>query len=368
MKGNTDNMEEAYLVDHDELTGLGTRIFITCGLGEEDARIISESLVRSDARGVKSHGVVRIPSYIQMFRDGDFGTDTTLVTLKETPVSAVLDAGNAPGAVVSKKCCEITRKKAKKIGMAMTVVRNSNHFGEAAYWSLLLAQKDMLGFVTTNSISTVAAPNGISRAIGSNPFSWAVPAGKYANICLDVAVGYMAQGKIFEYQRLKKQFPENAWLGPDGVMTTDSAAFALPEYIMMPFGNHKGFGLGVIMETMTSMLSGSMFHSQPKNAAAAINFAEFSTSHCFQAIDIGVFEDLNVFRSKVDQYIEYLHSLPVKEGAPGIVYPGEIESKLEERSIKEGVAIDKQVLDDMLCVAKEKGIDVSYFKPRLQNS
>ncbi len=106
---------------------------------------------------------------------------------------AVIEAGNAPGSIVSRKCCELTRAKAKRSGMAITVARNSNHFGEAAYWSLLLAQKDMIGYVTTNSIVAVAAPNGVSRAIGSNPFSWSVPAGKYANICLDVAVGYMAQ-------------------------------------------------------------------------------------------------------------------------------------------------------------------------------
>lgn len=354
-------MEAAYRVSLEKLIELGTRIFMTCGLVEEDAHTLAETLTKADARGVKSHGVVRIPSYIQMFKDGDFGTKMNLVTIKETPVSAVIDAGNAPGAVVSKKCCEITRAKAKQSGMAMTVVRNSNHFGEAAYWSLLLAQKDMIGYVTTNSIAAVAAPNGISRAIGSNPFSWSVPAGEYANICLDVAVGYMAQGKIFEYQRLNQPFPENAWLGPDGVMTTDSTKFPLPEYIMMPFGHHKGFGLGVIGETMTSILAGSMFHTLPENASAAVNFADFATSHCFLAVDIGIFEDIDVYRGKVDQYIEYLHGLPVREGSPGIMYPGEIEAKLEAESGQEGLKISEKILDDMLDAAKAQGLDVSPY-------
>jgi LDH2 family malate/lactate/ureidoglycolate dehydrogenase len=360
-------MESTYLVKHEKLTELGTKIFITCGLSEKDAHTLAETLTRADMRGVKSHGNVRVPSYVQMFKDGDFGVNTNVTIIKETSVSAVIDGGNAPGSIVCKKCCEITREKAKKSGMALTVVRNSNHFGAAGYWSLLLAEKDMIGYITTNSVVTVAAPNGVGRGIGSNPFSWSVPAGRYANICLDVAVGYMAAGKIFEYQRLKKDFPENAWLGPDGEMTTDSAKYSMSEYIMMPFGNHKGFGLGVIAETMTSMLSGTMFHSLPKDAPSAVNFADFATSHCFLAIDISIFEDLDVFRGKVDQYIDYLHSLPVKKDAPSVLYPGEIEAECEAQSIKEGVKVPEKVLDDMLKSAKERGIDVSeYIFPKIE--
>jgi LDH2 family malate/lactate/ureidoglycolate dehydrogenase len=354
-------METAYLVKHEKLTELGAKIFAACGLAEKDAFTLSESLTRADMRGVRSHGMVRVPSYIQMFKNGDFGVKSSITVVKETPVSAVLDGGNTPGSIVCKKCSEITREKAKKSGMAFTVVRNSNHFGAAGYWSLLLAEKDMIGYITTNSVVTAAAPNGVGRGIGSNPFSWSVPAGRYANICLDVAVGYMAQGKIFEYQRLKKPFPENAWLGPDGEMTTDSTKYNIAEYIMMPFGNHKGFGLGVVGETMTSMLSGAMFHSLPKNASSAVNYADFPTSHCFLAINISIFEDIDIFREKVDQYIDYLHSLPVKEGAPGVLYPGEIEAKLEAQSEKDGVKIPEKVFDDMLQSAKEKGIDVSSY-------
>ncbi len=135
---------------------------------------------------------------------------------------------------------------------------------------------------------------------------------------------------------------------------------------MMPFGNHKGFGLGVVAETLTSMLSGSMFHTLPEGASAAVNFADFATSHFFMAIDIGVFEDLDIYRGKVDQYIEYLHGLPVKAGAGGVVYPGELEARFEAQSEKEGLKISEKVLDDMLAAASAQGLDVSsYVFPKI---
>ena len=355
-------MESMYRIDYKKLIDLGAEIFIECGMRKNDAYILSESLVRTDMRGIKSHGTVRIPSYVEMIEQGSFVTNTDIEIVKETPVSTVIEGNNALGAIVCSQCCDITREKAKKVGMAVTAVRNSNHFGAAGLWSLKIAQKDMISYVISNSVATVAALNGIGRGIGSNPFSYSIPANKYPNLCLDACCGYMAQGKIFEYQRLKKPFPENSWLGPDGVMTTDSSMYEMGEYIMMPFGNHKGFGLSVIGEALTSMLAGADFYKQPAGERTNTTFGDHHTSHVFIAIDIEAFEDLNAYRGKVDDYIDYLHSLPVHNGEPSVLYPGEIEATLEEESEKLGVNIPVQIFEDMIQVARAKGIDLAKYE------
>ena len=350
-------MESTYLVPYEKLVELGKKIFMTTGLNSEDAQILCESLVRADMKGIKSHGMVRVPDYMLLLEKGIVDAKAKTEVVKETPVSLVLDAGNAMGSVASHKACVMTRNKAKKVGLAYTVVFNSNHNGAGGYWSNMLAGEDMIGFAASDAIPVVAPPNGIGRGIGSNPFSYSFPAQRHPNFCLDISVGCMAQGKIWEYKRLNKPLPENFWIGPDGEMTTDPNQFDINEYIMMPFGGHKGFGLGIAYEAMTSLLAGRAFPAEFKGFTKEME----RISHCFFAIDISIFTDLDGYRKRASDYFDYIHALPVKPGAPSVMIPGEPEAILEKQSLKEGVRIATQIVDNMTHIAKEQGIDLSEF-------
>jgi LDH2 family malate/lactate/ureidoglycolate dehydrogenase len=352
--------EKTYNLEEKDLVRLGTVIFEAYGVPREDAGILSLSLAEADIRGIKSHGMVRVPIYIDQFVNGKFSKETKLTVKKETPVSLVLDGNNGPGAVVSAKAVAMTRKKAEQSGFAFTAVHGSNHFGTAGYWSEMLAGDDMIGFASTNSIPIVAAPAGTGRGIGSNPFSYTVPANKYAPICLDVSVGVMAQGKIYEYARLGKPLPENAWLGPDGQVTRDPKQWDPMDYVMIPFGMHKGFGLGVVMEMLTSGLAGAEFHRQYQGLNAKMT----ENSHCFWAMRIDAFTDVKKYRDQVDAYIEYLHSLPVKNPGDKVYYPGEIEAALKAKYLKEGVPVAAKVVEDMLGLAAGTSTDISFIKSK----
>ncbi|QNM06514.1 Ldh family oxidoreductase [Qiania dongpingensis] len=350
--------ERILRIGEEELIGLSTKIFEACGMNEEDAAALSRSLVYADMRGVKSHGLVRIPSYVEQLEEGTFSPVTKLDVIKETAFSTVLEGNNGLGAVVSYKAVELTKKKARENGIAFTAVRGSNHYGAAGLWSYLLSQdKDLIGFTATNAIPIVAAVGGSGRGIGSNPFSFAIPAGKYANMCLDISVGHMAQGKIWEYKRLGRPLPEGAWMGPDGAVTTDPDKFDINEYIMMPFGGHKGFGLGVIMEMFTSALAGGEFHRMFGGLTKDMP----KTSHCFMAMRLDAFTDAADYRKDVDDYIDYLHALPVKEGFQAPKYPGEIEAACESDSVRNGVPVPYKVLEDMKRTAEGKCLDVSGY-------
>jgi LDH2 family malate/lactate/ureidoglycolate dehydrogenase len=356
--------EKTYLMKEKDLVWLGANIFEKCGVPKEDAETLSLSLAEADMRGIKSHGMVRTAIYVDQFKNGKFAVDTKLNVMKETPVSLVLNGNNGVGAVVSAKAVELTRKKAEQSGMAFTAVRGSNHFGTCGYWAEMLAGDDMIGFASTNSIPIVSAPVGTGRAIGSNPFSYAIPSKKYAPICLDVSVGVMAQGKIYEYARLGKLLPENAWLGPDGKVTRDPNQWDPMDYVMIPFGMHKGFGLGIVMEMLTSGLSGAEFHREYQG----LNAKTTENSHCFAAMKISAFSDADKFKEQVDKYIDYLHSLPVKNQGDKIYYPGEIEADLKAKHTQDGLPFSAKVLGDMLALAEEYGVDATYLidKYRIQ--
>ena len=351
-------------IPFDKVVGLAEEIFIACGVGREESHLLADSLVRADARGIMSHGVVRVPSYVDQFENGRFSKVTKVDTVRETPFSTVLDANNGLGSVASYKSVELTKKKARENGIAFTVVRNSNHYGAAGLWSSMISEdKDLIGFTSTTSILIVAAPTGTGRAIGSNPISIAVPAGIHPNLCLDISMGNMAQGKIWEYKRLNKPFPDNFWLGPDGEVTMDPNKFALEEYVMIPFGMHKGFGLGVVMEMLTSGLSGGAFHRE----YVGFTKEQFPLCHCFGAMRIDAFMDPSDYRKNVDEYIDYLHGLPSKRGAAPIMFPGEIEANVEADAKKNGVKIPSQVLADMRVSATKYGADVSAYAQYLDS-
>ncbi|MDR1922557.1 MAG: Ldh family oxidoreductase [Candidatus Adiutrix sp.] len=354
MAGN----ETIVRIQFDEVVGLAEEIFIACGVGREESHMLSESLARADARGIMSHGVVRVPSYVDQFENGRFSKETRLDAVRETLFSTVLDANNGLGSVASYKSVELTKKKARENGIAFTAVRNSNHYGAAGLWSSMIAEdKDLIGFTSTTSILIVAAPTGAGRAIGSNPISIAVPAEMHPNLCLDISMGNMAQGKIWEYKRLNKPFPDDFWLGPDGEVTTDPNKFALEEYVMIPFGMHKGFGLGVVLEMLTSGLSGGAFHRQ----YVGFTKEQLPLCHCFGAMRIDAFMDPADYRKNVDEYIDYLHGLPSRHGAAPIMFPGEIEAKVEADAKMNGVKIPSQVLADMRASAVKYGVDTSAY-------
>lgn len=350
--------DEVCRVSYEAALKMTEAIFRACSMTEQDAYMLADSLVRADMRGVKSHGLVRVPSYVKQLLSGVVSAKSDIEIVHETLFSTVINGHKGFGAVNSYHAIELTMKKAREHGVAFTAVRNSNHNGAEGLWTYLMSQeKDLIAFCATNSVPIVAPVNGVGRGVGSNPFSFSIPANRYANLCLDVSCGHMAQGKIWEYKRLNKKLPENAWMGPDGEITTDQNKWEVMDYIMLPFGGHKGFGISMIVEALTSALADADFQDSWNDVTTVK-----STSHCFAAMRIDAFTDAETYRNRIDKYIDYIHALPVREGCPAPMFPGEIEASIEAQSWKDGVPVAKQILLDMLAAAEELHVDTSEYQ------
>lgn len=339
-------------IGHETLIRRSEDIFCACGMAQADAHMLAESLVRADMRGVKSHGLVRLPGYAGQIRSGAVNPSSGAEIVRETQFSAVMDGHMGLGALVSCQAAQVTVRKARENGIAFVTVRNSSHNGAEGLWTQMMSQdRELISFCATNSAPVLAPVNGVSRGIGSNPFSVSIPAGRHPNLCLDIACGCMAQGKIWAYQRQNRPLPEGAWIGPDGEETTDPNRWAVEEYIMLPFGGHKGFGLSMVMEALTSALSGSDFQDQWGGG-----YGVQPVSHCFAAMRIDAFTDADAYRSRIDRYVDYVHALPVREGCPRPAYPGEHAARTEKESRALGVPEPEQVLREMARTARELGL------------
>ena len=184
-------------------------------------------------------------------------------------------------------------------------------------------------------------------------------------MCLDISNGVMAFGKIHEYRRLNKPFPENTWLDENGQPTTDPFANDFLKFISLPVGMHKGFGLAVMAEMVSSVLAGGAFaqHIVPEGTTTDENN---DTAHCFVAIRIDAFRDSAAYRADVEDYIDFLHHAPTRKEGDRIYYPGEIENIAYEKSVREGVPIPETTRDYLCAKAAEAGIGSaeSVFVPK----
>lgn len=323
-------------------------LFESVGMPKDEAYINADNLVDADLTGVESHGVSRMAIYLKRIRDGVVNPKCELKVVAEHPAVLVLDAKNSMGAVASSKAMQMAIKKARESGAAFVTVRNSNHFGTAAYYTKMALEHDMIGFSSTNGPARMAPWGGKDPYFGTNPFSIAVPAGKELPVVADMATSLVARGKIILAAKNNKEIPLGWAINKDGEETTN-AKEAL-EGTVLPFGGPKGSAIALLIDVFCGILAGASFGPHIKDMYA--NFTEpTNTGHIFGAFDISKFIDKDIFKQNMDQMIrEIKRSTPAK-GVQEIFLPGEIELRKKQQRLKEGIPLSPAVIQEL----KEEG-------------
>ena len=344
-----------YLIDHQKLRALSTAIFRSEGLSEEAAADVAEMLISADLRGVRSHGVIRVKKYLDRIRAGGANKNAELKVIFETPISAVIDADNGLGGPASAMAVRLARRKAESSGFGMVSVRNSNHFGMAGHWSLALSGEDMIGFCGSNTSPGMVPTGALKAGIGNNPFAIAYSGDKYKSICVDMASSVAAMGKAVDLMKRGQPIPFGWFLDKDGNDSNDLRQAAM----LLPFAGHKGYGIAFIVETLSSLLAGGSL-PQHMNDQMKGDKPELA-SHFFAALKVDAFRPAAEFRFDVDRYIDFLKTLPVKEGVDSVMYPGEIELKNKKDIENNGIRLPETLVNELTEIAKEYGIPESEY-------
>src|SRR5882762_5700490 len=232
--------------------------FEKLGLSPKNARLTAENLIFANLRGVDSHGVIRMKIYAERLRAGGFKTGARPKVVSEHESSALIDARHGVGQVAASAAMKLAIAKAEKTGAAVVSVRNSNHFGASAFYAMQALEHGMIGFASTNAGPTMAPTGGREGRLGNNAMALAVPAGEFPPVVLDMATGAVAWGKIFVAQQEKKKIPATWALDKNGVPTDDPNA-AAHQGLIQPFGGYKGYGLSLLIDILTGVLSGGAF-------------------------------------------------------------------------------------------------------------
>ena len=356
----------SYTFSEDTLRAFTYNVFIQMGCSEEHATLAADVLIRSDLRGIDSHGVARLNGYVRLWEKNRINAKPDIKIVHETPSTATIDGDRGLGLVVAPFAMKVAIEKAEKVGSGWVSVRNSNHFGIAGYHALMAVENDMIGFAMTNASPLVAPTYSVERMLGTNPMCYAFPAGKYPPVIIDMATSAAANGKLEIAQRAGLSVPKGWIQDGKGVISEDphelkNGGSLLPLGSDKNHGSHKGFGLSATVDILSAVLSGANYGPW---APPFVAFLEPPSDpvgeglgHFLGAMRVDGFRPVDEFKSHLDNWIErFKTARPVSNDQP-VVIPGEPELEAEKARKLGGIPIVEPVVNDLNELARKFGID-----------
>lgn len=354
--------------DYDILCEFCQDVFEAFGFTEAESKIIKDVLLTSDLFGIESHGMQRMVRYHKGLEKGTIHKDAKPEIIFETPVSAVIDGHNGMGQLVSYYAMEKAIEKAKKSGICIVTVRESNHFGIAGFYAKMASDKGLIGMACTNSEAIMVPTFGKKAMLGSNPIAVAMPAEPYS-FFFDSSTTVVTRGKLEMYNKMGKELPDGWALNKDGYASND-AADVLSNIVskkgggIMPLGgneeisgSHKGYGYGMLCEIFSSILSMGV------TSAHCCTFPDKTgICHGFVAIDPSIFGDTEAIKQHFSAFMKELRESPKAEGQERIYTHGEKEIEATKKAMKEGIVVNDNTMIELADLCAYLKLDFnSYF-------
>jgi Malate/L-lactate dehydrogenases len=341
------------------------QVFKAIGCPDADAELATDVLLLSDLRGIDSHGVARLSGYVRLWENGRLNPAPTVRIVHETPTTATVDGDSGLGLVVAPQAMDIAIEKARQYGSGWVAIRNSNHFGIAAYHALKAVQQDMIGYAMTNASPLVAPTFSSERLLGTNPMCYTFPAGQYPPVVVDMATSAAANGKLEIAQRMNVPIPEGWALTPDGKPTTDPNAVTaggalLPLGSEYGRGSHKGFGLSATVDILSGVLSGANYGPWvPPFVAYLQPLADqpgMGVGHFVGAMRVDGFRPVEEFKANIDQWITRFKNAKRVNPEQGVIIPGEPEYQATQHRKAEGIPLAAKVVESLKVLAEKFGL------------
>ncbi len=305
------------------------------GVPPEDAAIIAHCLVSADLRGVDTHGLCRLPIYLERVRKGLINPHPALAPQRVTPVAATIDGQNGFGFVIGTRAMQEAIAMAKEFGIGVVSAKRSTHFGMAASYAIPAVEAGLMAMVFSNASQAMPPLGGRQMLLGTDPFCMAAPAGSSRPIILDMSPAVAARGKIRKAERRGEKIPLGYALDAEGRPTTDPKA-ALAGGVVLPIGEHKGSGIAMFMDIFGGVISGANFGGEVGDQYKAFDRAQ-DVGHFFLAMKPNLFVTEDAYRARIDTLIDRMKSAPLAEGYSEVLVPGEPEDRYEEQRRKSGI-------------------------------
>jgi uncharacterized oxidoreductase len=328
-------------VSPSQLESFACQLLEAGGASTDEAQIVAASLVDANLKGYDSHGVMRIPYYVQAIKEGEVVPGEQLTVLDEGPSRVVADANWGFGQVQAVRLLRMLAARAHDGGLAIGTMTHSGHIGRLGEYCEMAAGEGLVSMLMVNSHGAavrVAPPGGKAPRLSTNPLAIGVPHGT-SPLVLDFSTSATAEGKVRVKKIAGQQCPEGWLIDSDGKPTCDpNSLYGNPPGSILPMGGaqaYKGFGLGIMIEILTGALSGGV-------CARPVPYSKKGNCVFILLIDPARFGGAEHFQAEVSQLIDYVKSCPRIEGCEEILLPGDPERRLAEKRQREGIFLDEE--------------------------
>jgi LDH2 family malate/lactate/ureidoglycolate dehydrogenase len=350
------------IVHFSELKAFCCQAYMKVGVPADEAEIIAGLLARSDLRGVETHGVTRLPIYILRLQKGYVRKECQLTPLQDKGSTAFLEAHGSMGHIVAYRAMEKAVAKAQEHGLGWVSVKDSGHFGVAGLFPMMALDKDFIGYVVSNSAPMMFPWGGRERIIGNNPMAYAIPADKCPPVVLDFSLGVVSSGKLILARKKGEKIPLGWAVDKEGLPTDDPYEGYEGGGSLMPVGGHKGYGMALVHEMLTALLTGGKWTSVIKSLYEEDESGIQGTCHSFVAIDPDCFVGRDEFKREMDRYITNIKQSAKARNCAEILIPGEPELRTENERLKIGIPMAPSTTSELVALGKSLGISVSLFE------
>ncbi|GAB2893016.1 Ldh family oxidoreductase [Streptomyces mayteni] len=341
-----------YVVGAPDLIRFATATVEAHGVPARDAALLADTLVTAELWGHPSHGMLRLPWYLDRLTSGAMAAVTEPAVVADHGAVLVLDGRDGIGQVVTDHAVALGVDRAREHGIGAVGVRNSGHFGTAAYFTRKAAERGCVAILGTNGSPAMAPWGGREKRVGANPWSVAAPGGRYGTVVMDIANTGVARGKIYHARERGEPIPEGWAADADGVPTTDPGRAI--EGLILPMGGHKGYAISFMFDVLAGVLTGSSFGTGV--AGPYVPDARSGCGHLLICLDVRAMAEPAEFGRRMETLIEETKAVPTAPGVTEILVPGEPETRTAERLRAEGIGIVDDTWASLARVAARTGV------------
>jgi len=338
----------------EKLHRVGMAIFQGAGASESEAKQVMELLIEANLVGHDSHGVIRIPTYIDLVLKGKTKLGAKIEVVRESPTTALVNGNWGLGQIVARQTMNLAIEKARENDVGIVSTFNCNHIGRMADYALMAVEQDMIGYCCVNATPQVVPFGGMQRMFNQSPLGWAIPAGEEPPFVLDISASVSAGGKIAVARAKGEKLPPGYIIDKDGNPSTDPEDYyrggaGLP--MGGPVG-YKGFGLAMVVDITAGILSGR---------GAAYLGGERGQGVFQMAINIGAFRPISEFKKEMDDLLRAVKNSKVAPGFKEILLPGEPERRTKQQRLVEGIDVPQRTWDELVQTGKKVSLDINEY-------
>ncbi len=340
-------------IDHKTLRRFVNQLLCASGVDAREAGIVATIFVWFDLIGRDTQGVQRLPVYLQRLGYGLITSPCNPEFIRKSETIYVLNGNNGLGHYLGHIAMSKALEVADRYGVGVVGVHHSNHFGAAAYYVQLAAQNSNIGLAFSNSVPHVAPHGGVSAALGTNPLAFGAPTRNGQSVLVDLSTAASAGSVVRKAAEEHREIPAGTIIDENGNALVDPKRAA--RWTLLPFGGAKGYCLGLMVEVLSGVLTGSSISHEIASLHRDFE-KESNVGHLFVALDISRFMSLGCYYDRIERLSGFIKGSRRQKDIDEILIPGEIRWRNYEKQLKDGISLDSRAVESLITLAKELNV------------